>query len=213
MNSNYSAAVSAVGASYVMLDWKSDSTEIEKTDGIIITGGVDLNPRLYGEENTDSVGINDLLDNFEMRVIEAAIKNNKPIFGVCRGIQMLNVYFGGTLVQNVQNCDIHKREADKDKIHTSRVDKNSFLYEIYGLENLNINSAHHQAIKKIAKEFRAIQYSPDNLIEAFQHESLPIYGVQWHPERTCLSYAQQNVVDGLKLFKWFINICVDCKAS
>lgn len=207
MNHNYVAAVEAVGARHIMLDWSGAVSEVKNCCGIIITGGVDINPSLYGEENTDSVCVNDVLDDFEIRVIDVAVKNNVPVLGVCRGLQLLNVYFGGTLIQNVAHCDIHKREADKDKIHLSYVEGNSFLYDVYGQNKLNINSAHHQAIKKLANGFRAVQHSEDNLIEAVEHEVLPIYGVQWHPERTCLSYARADVVDGLQLFKWFTHIC------
>lgn len=207
MNHNYVAAVQAAGANPVTLDYDDDAQSIKTFDGVLITGGVDINPALYGERNTDSVNINDKLDAFEMSVIDVAIKNKKPIFGTCRGHQLLNVFFGGTLIQNVENCDIHKREGEKDKVHDSIVEPNSFLYEIFGKKKLSINSAHHQAVKKIGDGFKIIQRSDDNIIEAFEHTSLPIYGVQWHPERTCLSFASPNVADGLMIFKWFISKC------
>lgn len=207
MNHNYVAAVEAAGAHPVMIDYNADVQSIKTFDGIVITGGVDINPALYGEVNTDSVGINDKLDEFEMRVIDVAIKNKKPIFGTCRGHQLLNIFFGGTLIQNVEHCDIHKREGDTDKVHDSTVDASSFLYDIFGQEKLMINSAHHQAVKKLGYGLKIVQRSSDDVIEAFEHVSLPIYGVQWHPERTCLLFAKQNVVDGLLIFKWFVGKC------
>ena len=168
---------------------------------------MDINPAVYGEKNTASVDIDDRLDRFEMFVIGTAVRNQKPILGICRGHQLLNVYFGGTLDQDVDHCEIHMREAQKDRVHGSTVAKDSFLYEVYGREELRINSAHHQAIGLLAEDFRAVQHSTDGEIEAIEHKTLPIYGVQWHPERTCLAYASADVADGLKLFEYFAAVC------
>ena len=169
MNRNYCAAVEAAGANAVMLEWDSAPQMIQTVDGIIIPGGADINPAVYGEENTDSIDIDDRLDRFEMFVIGTAIRNRKPILGICRGHQL--------------------------------------MYEIYGQDDLLINSAHHQAIQVLADDLRAVQYSTDGEIEAIEHRLLPIYGVQWHPERTCLSYARPDIVNGLKLFDYFLETC------
>ena len=208
MNKNYCAAVEAAGAKAIMLEWDSAPEIIQSVDGIVIPGGVDINPAVYGEKNTASVDIDDRLDRFEMFVIGTALRNKKPILGICRGHQLLNVYFGGTLNQNVDHCEIHMREAhQKDRVHGSTVAKNSFLHQVYGGEELMINSAHHQAIALLSEDFRPVQYSLDGEIEAIEHKTMPIYGVQWHPERTCLAYESPNVANGLKLFEYFVAKC------
>lgn len=176
-----------------------------KIDGIVIPGGADINPALYHEKNTDSIEIDDALDELELAVIREAVEHKKPILGICRGHQILNVFFGGSLIQNVEKVDVHERIGMEDRVHMSRVKKNSFVYDIYQEERISINSAHHQAIKELAAGLEAVQFSDDGLIEAFYHTKLPVYGVQWHPERMCLKNARPDTVDGLKIFEYFIN--------
>ena len=204
---NYYAAIEACGAETVMLESYSDIGRIKDIDGVVIPGGVDVNPALYHEENVSSREIDDKLDKFEWDVICEAVKYQRPILGICRGHQLLNVFFGGSLIQNVERCDIHERTGQSDKAHSSRVKKNSFVYEIYNAEKISINSAHHQAVKELGAGLEAVQFSDDGLIEAFYHAELPIYGVQWHPERMCLKHARTDTVDGLKVFAYFICQC------
>ena len=101
----------------------------------------------------------------------------------------------------------HARDegSEADKIHSSSVLKPSFVYDIFGKTQLTINSAHHQAIKTLGKGLCAVQYSNEGIIEAVEHDSLPFYALQWHPERLCLSFARSDAADGLKVFDWLIN--------
>lgn len=202
---NYYAAVEACNALAVELVSHENMNRIESVDGIIIPGGVDINPDLYQEENIDCRDINNELDQLEMEVIKHAILYKKPILGICRGHQILNVFFRGSLIQNVENAGIHEQKDGVDKVHTGRVSKDSFLYEVYGEEFISINSAHHQAVKKLGENLEAVQFSEDGIMEAFYHTQLPIMGVQWHPERMCLKNARPDTVDGLKLFDYFIH--------
>lgn len=204
-NENYYAAVEACNALAVTLASFDDMNRIEDVDGIIIPGGVDINPALYQEENIDCRDINEELDHLEMEVIKEAVRYKKPILGICRGHQILNVFFGGSLIQNVERCDLHEQVAGEDKVHTGIVKKESFLYDVYGEEQIQINSAHHQAVKKLGENLEAVQFSEDGIIEAFFHTQLPILGVQWHPERMCLKNTRTDTVDGLKLFTYFIH--------
>ncbi|MBR1392072.1 MAG: type 1 glutamine amidotransferase [Lachnospiraceae bacterium] len=204
-NENYYAAVEACGAEAISYDFCGRSGQTTKIDGIVIPGGADMNPALYHEENTDSIEIDDELDQLELAVIREAVEHKKPILGICRGHQILNVFFGGSLIQNVEGVDVHERIGMVDRVHMSRVKKNSFVYDIYQEERISINSAHHQAIKELAAGLEAVQFSDDGLIEAFYHTELPVYGVQWHPERMCLKNARPDTVDGLKIFEYFIN--------
>ena len=210
-NENYYAAVEACGAQAVPILTMEQLESIkrkdrDKVDGIVLPGGVDLNPALYHEKNTDSRDINDALDRLELAVIEWAVEEKIPVLGICRGFQILNVYFGGSLIQNVERCDIHTWTGTEDRVHSTMVEKDSFLYEIYGAEEIMVNSAHHQAVKELGAGLKAVQFSrEDGIMEAFHHAKLPIFAVQWHPERMCLKNARTDTVDGLKIFAYFMN--------
>lgn len=198
---NYAAAIEAAGGTPILIENQSDLPLT--LDALVIPGGADINPALYRAENTTSFDIDDTLDQLEWQAIRIYADKQRPILGICRGHQLLNAFFGGSLIQNVAHTDIHQQENGKDKVHGSRVEKVSFLYNIYQKEHIFTNSAHHQAIGKLGKDLSPVQYSDDGLIEAFAHNTLPIYGVQWHPERMCLQNARQDTVDGLKIFQAF----------
>ncbi|MBR1851882.1 MAG: gamma-glutamyl-gamma-aminobutyrate hydrolase family protein [Lachnospiraceae bacterium] len=203
-NENYYAAVEACGAQTVTLITSEDIKLAAYVDGIVLPGGVDLNPALYHEKNTASENIDEELDKLEFAVIREAVERKIPILGICRGHQILNVYFGGSLIQNVERCDIHTWTGKEDRVHATEVKRGSFLYEIYGAEKIAVNSAHHQAVKELGAGLEAVQFSQDGIIEAVHHVELPIYAVQWHPERMCLKNARTDTVDGLKLFVFFL---------
>ena len=120
------------------------------------------------------------------------------------------MFFGGTLIQNIFCCEKHKRYHEQDRVHCTEVKENSFLYEIYESRTICVNSAHHQAVKDLGRGLVPVQYSDEGLIEAMYHESLPVYSVQWHPERMCLKNQRSDTVDGLKLFGFFINKVCSC---
>lgn len=171
-------------------------------DALLICGGNDIEPSLYGEKNKGSIKIDSARDEIEMELIE--MYKNKPILGICRGCQILNAFFGGKLDQDIYEKSLHQRE-DGDAIHRIDVKKGSFLEKLYG-ESFFVNSAHHQAVNVCGKGFSAVAHS-GNIIEAIEHKSKPIYGVQFHPERMMLDFASDKTVDGIKLFNFFINIC------
>ena len=165
----------------------------EMCDGLIIAGrDRDINPKYYGEE--PQKGLIYPEDNYEdeldFRLIELFERQKKPILGICSGLQSLNIYFGGTLKQHI---DEH---TSKEKLvrHSVKINRNSFLYSLYGKEN-NVNSIHHQAINKLAEGFKVTAVAEDGTIEAIERENL--IGVQWHPE-----------VDGeYNTFKKFVEMC------
>lgn len=139
-------------------------------DGFIIAGGDDVNPKMYGEENYASVNIDDEIDSLDIEIIEYAVHNNKPIFGICRGLQILNIYFGGTLKQHVLN-------------HKIKEHKIILVQEFLDFPQLeNVNSFHHQSVKKIGKNLQVLYYSLDGEVECFVHKKFPIIAVQFHPE-------------------------------
>jgi len=150
----------------------------EEAELLFLTGGGDVEPWRYGAENAGSYGMNPERDENELALLEKFLKDGKQVFGVCRGLQLINVYFGGTLFQDIPS---HSQIEGKDSVHGSRTEE-SFLRELYG-EELQINSAHHQAADRLGKGLRVIQRAEDGTVEALIHESLPVLGVQWHPER------------------------------
>ena len=165
----------------------------EMCDGLIIAGrDRDINPKYYGEE--PQKGLIYPEDNYEdeldFRLIELFERQKKPIFGICSGLQSLNIYFGGTLKQHI---DEH---TSKEKLvrHLVKINRDSFLYSLYGQEN-NVNSIHHQAINKLAEGFKVTAVAEDGTIEAIEREKF--IGVQWHPE----------VDDEYNIFKKFVEMC------
>lgn len=139
-------------------------------DGFLIIGGADINPIRYNEENYASLGIVDEIDEMDLKIIEYAVTRNKPLFGICRGLQVINVYFKGTLKQHIFNHE--------DKMHKIILvdDFSSFPLEAV------VNSYHHQSVKKLGNNLKVLYYSLDGEVECFIHEYLPIIAVQFHPE-------------------------------
>lgn len=141
-------------------------------------------PALYGEElKYDFVITDPLRDDLEWKLIKAFVDRKKPIFGICRGVQVLNAYFGGTLYQDIP--DELGGEHAKGVCHPVTLKKDSILGRLFG-ESLEINSYHHQALKDLGKDLTAVAWSDANghsIVEAVEHVSLPIWAVQWHPER------------------------------
>ena len=200
---NYPAAVEACGAA--ALAGYLPEPKPEECAGLILSGGGDVDPALYGEENSACFGIDRERDAAEFRLIEAYLRAGKPILGICRGQQLLNVYFGGSLIQHLPTAERHVPSRTGDNAHSTGAQPGSFLAGLYG-EAFPVNSAHHQAVGVLAGELTALQWAEDGVIEACRHRSLPVFSVQWHPERMCLRHARADTVDGLKLFRWFVHL-------
>ena len=165
-------------------------TNFDDYDGLLVPGGVDVDPYFYGEENYASKNIDHEFDKESLKCIEAFEKLNKPIIGICRGQQLLNVYFKGSLVQDIKNHGLKE-----DERHIVHFENNSVWSKIYG-ENTKTNSRHHQCVKMLAKDLVAIGKSDDGIIEAVQHKSKPIIAVQWHPEKMLND-------GGIEVFKYY----------
>ena len=175
-------------------------TYITMIDKLILTGGQNVQPHFYGEEQT--IESDDYLlqrDLFELALIREARKQNKPIFGVCRGTQLYNVAMGGTLHQDIEN---HWQDSTAQYTTQTMVTKNgSILHELYG-PTCQINSFHHQSIKDLAKNLEVIAYDPrDKVIEAVTStDGSPFLGVQWHPE-----FLFPTRTGDLALFDYVVN--------
>ncbi len=194
---NYIRAFESIGTRVLAT---LDEYKAAECDALLLPGGGDVNPSLYGQSMNGSNPPNQERDNYEMRMIARFLALDRPILGICRGLQVLNVAFGGTLKQHIEG---HSRlPSDIDRVHMSHTD-DPFLTDLYGKE-FPINSAHHQVVDQLGHGLIAIQWSDDGYIEAVRHCTRPIIGVQWHPERTCLDYARPDLVDGSQLLHKFI---------
>lgn len=158
-------------------------------DALLLTGGHDLDPRFYGEEAHAKLGKTLLSrDVFDFALLTEAITRKMPILAICRGLQLINVYFGGTLYQDLserQQATLgHVQKSNSDQTwHSVKIARESFLAQICQTEKLQVNSLHHQAVKDLASNLEALAWAPDGLIEAFTLPNYPfLLAVQWHPE-------------------------------
>jgi len=202
---NYAAAINGAGGIAVA---KYMPQIDDDYDGLVLCGGNDMDPAFFGEKIDGSVDIEHERDALEFALLKAFLAADKPVLGICRGCQVINVYFGGTLYQDLPNADEHKSGTEQDIVHPVRAEKGSIAEKLYGPEFL-VNSVHHQAIKQLGKGLKATMLS-DGIIEGIEHESLPVFAVQWHPERLCTADRPDHTVDCSLLFAHFVQLC--CKA-
>ena len=195
VNSAYLEYVKSVGFVPIILPLNLDIDELlDICDCFLITGGNDLDPFYYHEENKSSYSVDKRMDELDFKVIEYAVKNNLPVLGICRGLQAINVYFKGTLYQDLENKNHNKKEDNQEFIINN---KSRFFLKCFDDETL-INSYHHQGIKKLGEGLVDAGRSYD-LIEAIEHERLDIYAVQWHPERLNDEYSHKLINEFKKL--------------
>ena len=181
---------------------------LNQCDGLLLTGGDDIDPALYGETLlNDTVVIAPERDRQEALVIDMALERNLPILGICRGIQMLNVHFGGSLWQDmpaqVPSDVAHRMEKPYNRTcHSFIPEPGTPLAALYGT-TIGVNSHHHQAVKELAPCFRSMGRSEDGIIEAIYDPSKPfLWGVQWHPEQ--IWNIDEN---SCRLFEAFLKAC------
>lgn len=176
-------------------------------DGLILCGGNDTDPAYYGEQIDGAVNIDYERDKCEFALLKAFVDAGKPVFGICRGFQFINIFFGGTLHQHAETANKHSSFESYDLIHPVHALVGSVAEKLYGTD-FTVNSAHHQSIKKLGDGLKITMTSPeDAVVEGIEHTSLPIIGVQWHPERMCFLNRRDDTVDGAAIFKYFINMC------
>lgn len=178
-------------------------TRLSSCSGLILPGGGDITPAFFGERNNGSRNIDTELDILQFQALDYCIRRSIPVFGICKGMQLINIAFGGTIFQNLTQADLHSQKAGSDRYHTTVIAPSSPLFSLYG-SHMTVNSAHHQGIKKTGKNLRPIQWSePDGCIEAILHDTLPIIGLQWHPERLDPALCGQS---GEKLLSYFASL-------
>lgn len=190
----------------------ADAEEYAKlADGIVFTGSAcDITPALYGQENRKSASCDSALDDMEIKLFHAFSQRNKPILGICRGIQLINVALGGTLIQDIpeeiSNLTVHGPVYKKETTFHPVTAKNDSLFaSLFGTE-FTTNSYHHQSIKDCGNGLIPTVFTEEGIIEAVEHESKPIIGTQWHPERM-IGQEPVEPKDMMPLFRYFIDLC------
>ncbi len=165
----------------------------KRCDALVLTGGGDVLPYFYRKNlcSTDRVDVN--LDISEFSLIKDFVSSGRKILGICKGMQLLNVYFGGTLFKNIPN-HFNRRY---DLYHTVKIETPSFLDQLYSSKFI-VNSAHKQAINKLGENLTVLARSNDGIIEAIKHNSLPIIATQFHPERLSENFRKP-------FFNYFLN--------
>ncbi|MEQ8190923.1 MAG: gamma-glutamyl-gamma-aminobutyrate hydrolase family protein [Candidatus Eremiobacterota bacterium] len=192
---NYRKAIEMSGGTIVVLSEAYDeeflTTQLNQLHGLLIPGGGDIDPKFFNEENKGSREPDAALDAFEFDIIKYCVERNIPVLAICRGHQLINVYFGGNLYQDLpsqyERHDLLVHQIlDGDKIkpcfHYINIQKNSLLYEILREERIRSNSSHHQSVKNIAPGFKITSLSEDGVIEAMEGTGDEyIMSVQFHP--------------------------------
>jgi putative glutamine amidotransferase len=156
-------------------------------DGVLFTGGGDVDPARYGAEPSPEVdGVDPTRDAFELALVEAAVELDLPILGVCRGAQVMNVARGGSLIQHLPDVtDQSHRERERwaETVHPVRIEQDSRLLQVLQQDLIGVNTLHHQAVDRLGSGLRAVGWAGDGTVEAIEGvDGLRILGVQWHPE-------------------------------
>ena len=176
--------------------------ELASCDAVVLPGGGDITPAFFGEHNNGSKNIDVELDILQLQAVEHCLRYHLPLLGICKGMQVINVALGGTITQDLSTAGFH-RYLERDQYHTTTIAADSFLATLYGTK-MTVNSAHHQGIKQLGRHLRAIQWADyDHCIEAIEHTSLPLIGLQWHPERLDQDHASAT---GAPLLAYFSSL-------
>lgn len=189
----YSDAVVAAGGTPVILPPipGTEDDVLGLVDGLIFSGGADLDPALFGDETVhpDTYGVEPSRDSFELALARKAYAQDIPVLGICRGIQLLNVALGGTLIQHVPDTsDLEHRQqksgiAPYEGIHTVELTQGSLVADVFGTQSLMTNSFHHQALRDVAEPLTVTGRTKDGIVEAVEaNEKGCFFAVQWHPE-------------------------------
>jgi len=212
----YIRAVAAAGGVPVVLpnlpDFQLIDGYLKMLDGLVLSGGADVAPSYYGQKSCpETVIAEKKRDEFELLLLEKALKRKMPIFCICRGHQLLNVLLGGTLYQDIshysRNALAHADPGQTNGVmHPVRLLDYSLLKKIVGEPVIECNSSHHQAVDKPGKELIITALSPDGVIEGLELAGYPfLISVQWHPERI---YRRRH---SRRLFREFVRYAADRK--
>ena len=214
MDPRYTRHIEANGAIPLMIIPATDNSVYEEVldtvDGVLLTGGQDIDPVYFGEEVLPECGvICPCRDDLDLYIATRAIEKDMPVFGICRGVQVINTVAGGTLYQDIPSQisnEINHRPGlpnDDDTAHEINFVSGTVMAEYLDRATFGVNSFHHQSVKAAAPGFEVAAIAPDGVVEAICHkEKRFVWGVQWHPERfSCDDYLSKT------LYSAFINAC------
>ena len=198
---NYENAVRAAGGTPIV----RYCPEVDLSfDGLVLTGGGDVAPHLYGQEDRGSLPPDPARDRAELALVKACLDAGKPILGICRGCQILNVALGGTLIQDLgEVLNPFHRRFEADKTHPIQASEGSVLHSLYG-PLFHVNSAHHQAVDIPGRGAVITARSEAGVAEALELPGRPVLGVQFHPERMTGAHLRPDCVDGAAIFSWLL---------
>ncbi|WP_455718704.1 gamma-glutamyl-gamma-aminobutyrate hydrolase family protein [Anaerosporobacter sp.] len=212
VNDEYVLALEKVNAVPIIIPptmrYESLSTFVDLCDGFILSGGVDINPIYFYQQPSKRLGtVNNKLDVFQIALTKQILRSRKPILGICRGIQLLNICLGGTIYQDMEDIPnktiLHMQKSERYRgIHKVDLEPGSKLYGLFG-DSIFVNSYHHQAVAIPGVNLRIVGRSADKVIEAMEINDYP-YGVavQWHPE---MMFARTEEMR--ELFESFVQAC------
>lgn len=190
LRESYCEAIIRAGGVPVISAMGDAGIYADMADGILFSGGCDIEPHRYGEDDAGLSSCQPELDKMELELFSEFYKRKKPILGICRGIQLVNVALGGTLYQHVA--------GHTNVTHTVTTAQGSVARRLFGRE-METNSFHHQTLKAIGQGLRVTATAADGTVEAVEHESYPLIATQWHPERMG--------DDMIPLFEHFVGLC------
>ena len=196
---------------------KQNTDDVKRCDGILLSGGIDVTPAFYNSTrerypHAPKDGWKKERDIFEMKIFQLAREHKIPVLGICRGLQLINVALGGTLIPDLEEAGKldHKRNNAIDGIHQVHITENSFLAKETNVLSGIVNSAHHQAVAAVSEQLSVCAISPDAVIESLAWkdatEKSPLLAVQWHPER--MDDKENNPLSE-NIRNWFIKAAVD----
>lgn len=204
----YMSIVEAGGTPVIIPSYDNEKALVsllDSLDGIVLSGGADIDPEYLGEERLECVSVNPRRDNQELMLVRLAMDRKIPVLGICRGIQVLAAALGGKLYQDIKTqhdrpCLEHSQTIARGlPSHDVRLEKDSLLYGFFKKETLAVNSFHHQAVKEVPLGFRVTAVSSDGIIEGIESTSFrPVMGVQWHPE----CFLLENDRTMMPIFEW-----------
>ena len=205
----YMDGIRQAGGIPIMFPFTEDERELDQLmdlcDGFLLTGGHDVSPDLYHEEPIGGIVIScPKRDGMEGIVLRKALEQDKPVLGICRGIQLINVFFGGSLYQDIpmqypSETDHHQMPPYDQPAHVINLVEGSPLAQCLGTDQLAVNSCHHQAVSRLAPALKAMAYAPDGLVEAVCMPGQKfLWAVQWHPE-----FSYRTDVSSRRIFRAF----------
>lgn len=197
----YRDALVAAGAEVLHT---SDPADAAECIGLLLPGGGDVASFHYGMEDCGSNPPDPLRDEVELRLAREFLEKKLPVMGICRGAQVLNIVLGGTLIQDMAG---HKPVEETARLlHPANAEPGSLMAQLLG-EHPVVNSYHHQAVDAVGKGLRVTMRAADGTVEALEHETLPVFATQWHPELMTGKWASADKAETGALFAYFVQLC------